>query len=69
MSVRTENPVTLSHEDAQNVAKMLGEFATQQAAQSQRSRSEAAQASYHANVRLARWIAARITERLYTWSA
>ena len=69
MSVRNENSVTLSHQDAQSVAKMLDEFATQQATQAQRSRSEAAQASYRANVRLARWVAARITERLYSWSA
>lgn len=68
MSVRIENPVTLSHQDAQGVAKMLDEFAIQQAAQAQRSRSEAAQASYRANVRLARWLGARITERLYVWS-
>lgn len=68
MSNRTENPVTLSHQDAQSVAKMLDEFAIQQTAQAQRSHSEAAQASYRANVRLARWVAARITERLYVWS-
>lgn len=66
--IRTENTVTLSHQDAQSVAKMLDEFATQQASQAQRSRSEAAQASYRANVRLARWVGARITERLYVWS-
>lgn len=68
MSVRTDNDVTLSHQDAQAVAKMLDEFAIQQSAQAQRTRSEAAQASYRANVRLARWVGARITERLYTWS-
>lgn len=68
MSIRTENPVTLSHQDAQSIAKMLDEFAIHQSAQAQRSRSAAAQASYRANVRLARWVAARIAERLYSWS-
>lgn len=68
MASRTDSPVTLSHQDAQSVARMLGEFATQQSAQAQRSRSEAARAGYRANVRLARWLEARIVERLYTWT-
>jgi len=68
MSMRTDNDVTLSHQDAQSVAKMLGDFATQQAANAQRTKSEAARAGYHADVRLARWVAARITERLWSWN-
>lgn len=67
MATRLDNDVTLSHQDAQSIAKMLGDYATQQAANAQRTRSEAARAGYHADVRLARWLAARITERLYTW--
>jgi hypothetical protein len=69
MAIRAENTVTSSHQDAQSVAKMLDEFATQQVAQSERSRSEAAVAASRANVRLARWIGARINERLYSWVA
>lgn len=49
--------------------KCLGDFATDQAAKSQRTRSDAARAGYHADVRLARWLVARITERLYSWVA
>ena len=69
MATRIDNDVTLSHQDAQSVAKMLDDYATQQAAHAQRTRSEAVRAQCHADVRLARWIGARITERLYTWES
>ena len=67
MATRLDQDVTLSHQDAASVAKMLDDYATYQASHSQRTRSEAVRASCQANIRLARWLAARITERLYVW--
>lgn len=69
MATRLDNDVTLSHQDAAAVAKMLDEYAVTQANRARTTRSEAARTGYHADVRLARWLAARITERLYVWVA
>jgi hypothetical protein len=67
MSVRIDNDVTLTHADAEAVAALLSDYATQQAEQAKRTRSPAVEAACQVTAQKARKLAAQLTAQLWSW--
>ena len=68
MATRTNNDVTLDHETALKVAKIIGEFAEQQLKQALKSKNAAVQEGCTRWGLEAKELAQDITKRCFTWS-
>ena len=68
MATRTDNPVTLTHEQAERVSRLLGDYATSQRALAHRTRSDAVRGQCNLTASEAQQLGRRIIEALYTWT-
>lgn len=69
MSKRLDCDVTLTHEEAQEVARILADYASNAATHARKTRVESVRASQLANAARARNLAQRITANLWVWQA
>ena len=67
MATRTNNDVTLSHEDARVIAEMLSEYASQEDRHGKRTRSAPVRDACYRTAIKAREYANSITRNLWTW--
>lgn len=69
MATRTDNPVTLSHEDADKIGRYLSEYADWSADRARKSKAQSAVVSLmRRDASEAKRLAEVIVRHLYTWS-
>lgn len=69
MSRRIDNDVTIDHASADEIARLLNEYASHQGIVARRSRSAAVRAACLQGGERAVQLSAMIVNRLYTWEA
>lgn len=67
MATRTDNAVTLTHEQAERVRSMLADYASGKLSLSQRTRSAVVREQCQRNAREARDMAAMLVRSMFTW--
>lgn len=67
MATRTDNPVLLSHEDAETVTKLLGDYRTRLASHVASTRSPAVRATLQADMTAIHTLNLKITASLWSW--
>lgn len=67
MATRTNNDVTLSHEDAITIAQILSDYARGKLEHARRTKSAPVRAACQQEAETARQFASDINSRLWTW--